>query len=1177
MANKEKNGLQKTLDFLYKILEYIANVLGEDEARAEYLSSMGVAPTAVEKPDFSGLRSTSDYFKSEEGKADIREYKAAYQKLKAAYVLIREFTKAVGREQDGVGEAMASDIVTLLLNLGTMETVRLHYPKLHNYFQLSTVANGLSQEGGGAGFIPIAAWRYSQQAFGWGSDANAFFDDTSVQKLTDLLGIGGAVLGGTHEFGPYFLSTSFEANDSPDSKLPAADKASKSFLSFIWYTEVGGVPSNAQITLGFLPKNGPFGYGIALKTVAIGNGLQVPLGKGWALTASAAGDVNFLATEKKFAVLAGQSNRLAVGIGKQQLTADIPFWNLLDNPKLGFGIGNYAFSFVFDQKEYVDVRLSCDVLYELGGKNAGFPFNKIPKRTEDGPAKIPVALVANLRRRRLYFENGSTVSQPPAPAPATRAARAPAIPAILSNLLTVKFPTDISGPFFALHALNVALDTNDERTRLETSFDFTLQFGSVVTMSFMRAGFAADLVKNDTDGPLFGYDLLPDFKPPNGVGIVVDAKVVKGGGFLYIDAARGEYFGALELDFKELFTLKAVGLLQTRLPDGADDFSLMVIITTEFAPIQLGFGFTLLGVGGMLGLNRRLNFDQLQQGVKQGLLERLLFPENPVANISRIVGDLQRVFPAQKGAFVVGLMGKFGWGTPTLVTIQVAVLLELPNPAINLLGTVAVLLPSPESPLIVIKAGLLGRLDFQNKYLFFRADLYDSKLVEFELTGSLVFLSVWGGPTQGFVFSLGGFHRDFTQQLAAPGIPNALNGLERVRLSLMDEANGDPATLYIRTYFALTSNSVQFGGDAHLYVSGPWSTWLKGDLEVDVLIYFDPFAFQFDIAISVTIGRKGDTYAGIGLRGQLSGPRPWHVHGSASLDLCLFDVDIPFSHTWGDSRPVVLGATEDLLDVIRQEVAKDQNWRVEAPANIHFHVSRRELTAAETAAGTVVEPAGLLVFSQSSIPLGVAVQRVGNKRPKTVKRVTITGLHNRQRNQALSTQTVQASFAAGQYFDLTDEQRLTRRSFEPMDSGVEMNTPTLLVPTDAQVPARTVAHETIYPGKKAPATVPVGRKHPKTLLNAQQVSRLSRRAAVSQSSLSVKRQPNTTIIGRRLTRTGFMIVRNDTLAPYTEGSPNGAGYYAESRHEAQILLDEVLGRQPNLSDELQVLEAYLIP
>ncbi len=79
---------------------------------------------------------------------------------------------------------------------------------------------------------------------------------------------------------------------------------------------------------------------------------------------------------------------------------------------------------------------------------------------------------------------------------------------------------------------------------------------------------------------------------------------ITGGGFLYLDPDKGEYAGGLELQFQEFIHIKAVGILNTKMPDGSDGFSLLVIITAEFTPIQLGFGFTLIGVGGLLGVNR---------------------------------------------------------------------------------------------------------------------------------------------------------------------------------------------------------------------------------------------------------------------------------------------------------------------------------------------------------------------------------------------------------------------------------------------------------------------------------------------------------------------------------------------------------------------------------------------
>jgi hypothetical protein len=126
------------------------------------------------------------------------------------------------------------------------------------------------------------------------------------------------------------------------------------------------------------------------------------------------------------------------------------------------------------------------------------------------------------------------------------------------------------------------------------------------------------------------------FKPPNGVGLALDVGILKGGGFLYFDFDKGEYFGGIELMFQGLFTLKCIGIINTKMPDGSPGFSLLIIITAEFSPIQLGFGFTLIGVGGLLGVNRTARLDVLREGVKTNALKSILFPEDIVANMSRM-------------------------------------------------------------------------------------------------------------------------------------------------------------------------------------------------------------------------------------------------------------------------------------------------------------------------------------------------------------------------------------------------------------------------------------------------------------------------------------------------------------------------------------------------------------
>src|SRR4030095_12379410 len=129
---------------------------------------------------------------------------------------------------------------------------------------------------------------------------------------------------------------------------------------------------------------------------------------------------------------------------------------------------------------------------------------------------------------------------------------------------------------------------------------------------------------------------------------------------LRLDSEKGEYMGALELEFEDMFSLKAIGIINTKMPDGSKGFSLLIIITAEFTPIQLGFGFTLNGVGGLFGLSRRIGVQALVEGIRTNAIKSILFPEDIVANITRIISDIKQFFPPQQDHFVVGPMAKLG-------------------------------------------------------------------------------------------------------------------------------------------------------------------------------------------------------------------------------------------------------------------------------------------------------------------------------------------------------------------------------------------------------------------------------------------------------------------------------------------------------------------------------------
>ena len=107
------------------------------------------------------------------------------------------------------------------------------------------------------------------------------------------------------------------------------------------------------------------------------------------------------------------------------------------------------------------------------------------------------------------------------------------------------------------------------------------------------------------------------------------------------------------------------------MPDGSKGFSLLISITAQgFQPIQLGLGFRLSGIGGLIGVNRTVAVDVLRAGLKKGSLDAVLFPDDPVRNAAQIVTSIRKVFPPADGRFVFGPMVVIDWGTPPVVTMD---------------------------------------------------------------------------------------------------------------------------------------------------------------------------------------------------------------------------------------------------------------------------------------------------------------------------------------------------------------------------------------------------------------------------------------------------------------------------------------------------------------------------
>ncbi len=511
------------------------------------------------------------------------------------------------------------------------------------------------------------------------------------------------------------------------------------------------------------------------------------------------------------------------------------------------------------------------------------------------------------------------------------------------------------------------------------------------------------------------------FKPPTGVGLSLNAGVVTGGGFLSFDPDRGEYAGALQLGIADFLTVSAVGLISTRMPDGSRGFSLLIIITADFGTgIQLSFGFTLLAVGGLLGLNRTMLFQPLMDGVKSGAIQSVMFPRDVIANAPRIISDLRALFPPQDGTFLIGPMAKIGWGTPTLISLSLGVIIEIPPGNAAILGILKIALPAEELPILVLQVNFAGALEFDKQRFYFFASLFDSHVLFITITGDMGVLFAYGDNAD-FVLSVGGFHPQFNP----PPLP--FPAPQRIAIDLINESF---AKIHSDGYFAVTTNTVQFGAHSSFFF-GFSACSVEGSSGFDALIQFSPFHFIAEISTQFSVKVFGVGVYGVGIDVSLEGPTPWHVHGTASLSFFFFSIDIGIDFTWGDNPNTTLPPVA-VMPLLEAEFQKNTNWRAQLPSTSRLLVTLRELGPAET--GMVLHPAGTLQVSQRTIPLDLHLDKVGSQKPSDADQFAL-GVSG---TTLVKTRTLTEAFAPSQFRDFDDATKLSQPAFVPQNSGIEL-------------------------------------------------------------------------------------------------------------------------------------------
>jgi len=545
-----------------------------------------------------------------------------------------------------------------------------------------------------------------------------------------------------------------------------------------------------------------------------------------------------------------------------------------------------------------------------------------------------------------------------------------------------------------------------------------------VTASVERVGIEARARVLSTATGRLGYlDVDFGFKPPTGLGITIDAGPITGGGFISFDKASGRYSGALQLKIYEI-SVSAIGILDTKLPGGGQRYSFIILIYGQFAPIQLGLGFTLSGVGGLAGIHRTVAVEALQLGIKDHKLGSILFPEDPVGNAPQIIADLSTVFPPATGKYVFGPMAIIGWGTPNIIQADIGLILELPDPVrLLILGQIKAALPSEDLALIELHVDVVGVIDFTNKHLAIDSTLHDSRILEFSISGDMALRLDWG-ETPNFALSVGGFNPHFQPP---PGFP----ALQRMTLAI----GWGPSELKIQAYFAITSNTLQFGGQVDFYVQeGIFN--LKGMFGLDALIIYRPFHFTVDFRAGVALRLHSINLVGVSLDGQLSGPGRWNVRGEACVSLLFWDACVDFDLSWGEQRDEELPASDPWV-LLKEAILDGRNWSASPPANAFRVVS---LAPPAEVPGMIVDPVGGVSFHQKILPLNRKITKFAETKPLGPDRYNLDRVRIGPpgMEEIVSPSILQDFFAPAQFEDMTDSEKLSRPSFAKMDSGMSL-------------------------------------------------------------------------------------------------------------------------------------------
>jgi len=985
----DTNILKQFLRDLSKFVDLLVKLVSDEEtSKATFGFSVDIGIVSELDAVVQALDAAAD------GKGDLTEYVAAAARLAEVTDAVQLLVQAV--EADLPPGLIAEEAVGVILDTAGLAYVSTRWPALLYLARLF----GLFAEN--VTFDQIGA----AVSEGWKSLSGPLDTEDDARQMSRSLAAIGLGVALTPWLVDHFLHKRIDPlslvvlhgwEPDPASSTPQADEISKRFVTILvrvsGESEVDGTPVETEaeltLTLAWVPRDhgGP-GLWVSL---GLGAGGDLHLGSGWHLVldwaVADALDV-FLARPDDMFVRGGA----AVG-GEIELRLERRDEGTDGGPAQPWRLG-----------EVLEVK-AAELAVRLGDRD---PILEAVLRVRDAALVVPRPEKGFFRSLvpegglRLEFDLGMVVDS------------TPRFYLEGGTGLEVTIPIRTSTP--KLQGLHVFLAL---RTRLEGQ-----ETGPALTFE-ASGGFSTRIGSFSATVDRFGVILpeaphglpgAPWLKLPSAIGVGIDGELVKGGGFILFDPDRGRYAGVLALTIRR-WSLTAFGLL-TDLPDG---YSLLIVVSLELrdSPLTGPFGITLTGLGGVLGHNHGADVAALQAAMRTGAVRTMLFPADPIAAAPRVLTTLGTVFPVRPGSSLLGIGVKLTW-SHGLVSLVAALIFESgPTPRIVVLASLEAVAPSHDLPLVRLRVDAVGIIDTKRPSVEIDGSLVESFIGPYALTGDGTF-RFHGGDDGLFLLAVGGFHPSYVPPPAANLPPQ-----RRITLALPT----DNPRLRLEQYWAVTSNTIQMG--ARLEVSARKAGFsAEALLGFDALVQRSPFHLTVDIEGRAAIRYDGSTLASVGLDLHVDGPSPWLVVGKAKLSLLFFSITIPIDYDSGDEGTSELVQSADAAAALSAALADPANWETTEPVGAAALVSLRSTVAPGELAA---HPAGRLGVRQSVLPLGVELTHLGPARVAAdrfdVESVTVNG------TAVAAVTELRAPFAAGEYVDLSADERLSRPAFERFVAG----------------------------------------------------------------------------------------------------------------------------------------------